>query len=110
MISNLLSVPAFHSENCANLSSSKRSARQNLCCVTNRWLAPSVRQIVIGTPGDGSSGLRGGGFDKGSNTGLGGTSSGGGGNKDRNFLCPNCGNVCTQIEEFLCKFVSIFNV
>lgn len=67
---------------------------------------------------DGTNGLRGGsssgnsteGFDKGHSSTLGSgagnnnsnNNNNGGGSKDKNFLCPNCGNVCTQIEEFLC--------
>lgn len=73
---------------------------------------------------DGTNGLRGGGsggsstegFDKGHSSSLGSGSgnnssnnnsngSGSGSGKDKNFLCPNCGNVCTQIEEFLCMFI-----
>lgn len=60
------------------------------------------RKAIPGPPGEGGSGIRGGGFDKNASTGLGGNSNGN--NKDKNFLCPNCGNVCTQIEEFLCEF------
>ena len=60
---------------------------------------------IIGSPGgDGGNGIRGGGgsgFDKTTTSGIG--SNGNGSNKDKNFLCPNCGNICTQIEEFLCK-------
>lgn len=68
----------------------------------------STRHKIIS--GDGPSGIRGGGnsgFDKSPNTGL---SGGNGNNKDKNFLCPNCGNVCTQIEEFLCKFLLLFTL
>ena len=65
---------------------------------------------------DGIRGGSGGGFDKGqttngsptngsgSNHTSGTSGSGGSNNKDKNFLCPNCGNVCTQIEEFLCEY------
>lgn len=60
------------------------------------------RKAIPGPPGEGGSGIRGGGFDKNVGTGLGGNSNGN--NKGKNFLCPNCGNVCTQIEEFLCEF------
>lgn len=77
-----------------------------------------VRKSFYGVRGGSDSGgAGGGGFDKGqptsgspsngsgsSNKNAGSSGSGGGSNnKDKNFLCPNCGNVCTQIEEFLCK-------
>ncbi|KAH9506853.1 hypothetical protein DERF_011565 [Dermatophagoides farinae] len=75
-----------------------------------------VRKSFYGVRGGSDSGgAGGGGFDKGqptsgspsngsgsSNKNAGSSGSGGGSNnKDKNFLCPNCGNVCTQIEEFL---------
>ena len=95
---------------------SKFSQNQNLnpqCCLhttSNKF------KVILGPPADGgANGLRGGGFDKSTNTGLSsgsasGSSGGGNGsnNKDKNFLCPNCGNVCTQIEEFLCMLNMVF--
>lgn len=81
------------------------------------------KRSFINDGGNSTSGIRGGGtgsgtggtfgsgpFDKGhvttgsgsgGSTGNGNDGNGSGENKDKNFLCPNCGNICTQIEEFL---------
>lgn len=87
----------------------------NLLCRSNyhtrcKTIAGLSTKGPNGFRGGGSSG-NGGSFDKSSSSGLSGgggsggssgtTTGGNGNNKDKNFLCPNCGNVCTQIEEFL---------
>lgn len=33
-----------------------------------------------------------------------GTTTGGGGDKKNNLICPKCGDPCTHVETFVCKF------
>lgn len=104
---------ATSSSNCTSKRREKQHSpnnrqQQHTCLHTTSYRRKTV---TGGIPGDGGNGVRGGGFggDKTtSTTGVGGGGSVGGGsgggsgsNKDKNFLCPNCGNICTQIEEFL---------
>lgn len=40
----------------------------------------------------------------GSSAAAGGT-TGGGGDKKNNLICPKCGDPCTHVETFVCKFI-----
>ncbi|KAI7697606.1 ATP-dependent Clp protease ATP-binding subunit clpX-like [Sarcoptes scabiei] len=105
-LTNIILNEEFKHKNCLRSNSLRRSVSLNLHTLIKN------RKTFISDGGFSSTKGARSGFDKNhpssngsGSSGVGNSShsSGGnsGGSKDKNFLCPNCGNICIQIEEFL---------
>lgn len=82
----------------------RRSASPSLLNASKGCNHIVVARLILGTGGrDGWSTIK----DAGSSTTGGGNTTSGGNGKDGQLSCPKCGNPCSQVETFVCKFFTV---